>query len=154
MLAIVLAAAPLTGCGGALPFTEEPETIESKCAEVTERFSTDLRYDEDAPEPMSVLPERLEVLEQLRADAEELETAGGEPAPERWLEYLDTLINQLDGIINWEGGPGTDVIFVMNVNLHESQVRDLGNVAMYDGMGEECSEIDDWKFFPETSEPE
>jgi hypothetical protein len=141
-----------TACVAAEPGSGdfEPETVEDLCADITARFAGDLFYDEDAEDGMAVLPDRLAALEHLREQAGEFESAAGEPAPEAWLASLDELIGTVDSIVNWSGGPGSDMILVMTWSMHENQVDELGALAADSGLGEECSDIEDWKFFPEA----
>lgn len=127
----------------------DKDDIENHCADITENFSGDLFYDENAERPNAVLPDRLAALEDLRETANELETDSGEPAPEAWLTALDELIATLDEITNWQGGMGSDLALAMTYSIHENRVDELSTAASAGGLGEECSAIDDWKFFPE-----
>ena len=44
---------------------------------------------------------------------------------------------------------GSDLALAMTYSIHENQVDELSAAASAGGLGEECSAIDDWKFFPE-----
>lgn len=98
---------------------------------------------------MAILPDRLAALEEVRRQAEELETVDGDGTPDEWLTPLDELIETLDNITNWQGGPEADMLFVLTVDLQETQVEELGTVATDVGLGNECADIHAWKFFPD-----
>lgn len=137
----------LCACG-AVDAKLDSDDIENHCAVISEKFSGDLFYDENAADPSAVIPDRLAALEDLREQSKELKTDGGEPASREWLTALDEVIATVDEIVNWPHGPGSDLAFAMTFAIHEDQIDELATAAAEGGLGQECSDIDDWKFFP------
>ncbi|GAA4902588.1 hypothetical protein LX16_0219 [Stackebrandtia albiflava] len=148
-IALVAVLGLALGACGATGVVSEPPVIEDRCAEVSARMRGELFYDENADSPRDVLPGRLAALEGLREDADALKTAGDEPAPKGWLTALDELADTLDSITHWQGGMGTYMLYSVTVSLHETEVDALATAATEGGLGDACTEIDDWKFFPQ-----